>query len=49
MEIDADIRSLTNEALVNPGSYCTYNEVGTLLLIPRAARVVFFYGIEVRS
>ena len=42
MEIDADIRLLTNNALANPRSFFTRNNVGALVLIPHAARIVFF-------
>lgn len=43
METDADITSLTNDALGRPGSFYSQNDVGSLLLIPGAARIVFFY------
>jgi hypothetical protein len=43
MDIDADVRSLANTAMANPGSFYTSSEVGTLLLIPGAAKIVFYY------
>lgn len=39
----SDVRSLTNDALRSSENFYSQNDVGTLLLIPGAARIVFFY------